>query len=258
MSGQIEIPCIQGYTVRKNLILTAGDTDTPATGFTGDEALTVLLWVGENQPAITTPAAATAVWVDYTTPEVQLEFDETLTATLDPGRYTVALAVNGGGANRVAVLVILDAPGSADAPTAYNVRKDIVNLVPWIEHLQSPGDLTGFADQSGQARDWVDQRILAACPFDIGWVRDQLAANKLLLTGPDGRRLVRAAALYAAGLILEREPGKQGETAYRDLGKEMKEDADALLMAGVVWIDTDGDGVGDYGIHPGVRHFLRA
>jgi hypothetical protein len=232
--------------------------------FTGDEAMEGTIWSGENQAAIASFAAGWDGSVvgnpnAIANPVVSMTVTAGAIASLSPGIYEFRVFIPATATQIYRGQIEFEAgPGTGTAPKFYGTRKDMIDLVPWLEMIQGAGDISGFADQRQLARDWVDQRVLNAVPFDSGWVRDQLAADKLLLTGPEGRRLVRAVSLYAAGLVLEREPGKQGEKTYRDLGQEMKEDADSLLTAGVVWIDTDGDGVGDYGIYPGLRHFLRA
>lgn len=226
--------------------------------YTGSEPLALVVWPGEDRAAVSLPNS-TVTW--NTPPVVRLHVDRLDTAAL-AGRYDLVVKVTDGPdvVDGFACELWFDlAPGAGAAPKVYGSRQDIiVEAGQLLELLQARGDTqTAFARERGLAREWADSRILAAAPYDRDWIAAQLAADKLLLTGPDGRRIVRACSLYAASLILKREPGKAGDRTYRELGAELEADAEALLSAGLAWIDTDGDGTGDYGIHCGVRHLLR-
>jgi hypothetical protein len=240
--------------------------------YTGSETLSGRIWSGEDQATVVTP---TVVWdtdvadnpdgVDK--PVLLMTVPASALTSVAAGTYLWQITVDFA-TEKIAypaepgTITFIDGPGSATAPAVYGTLKQLKDVCPWIEQVQGFADTAGFADARGLAREWADAFLLERVPApDRTWVRTALAANQLLTTGPEGKRIVRASSLYAAHLILMREPGREvGGSTYREMAEEMlngDEGANALIRRGVAWIDSDGDGVGDYAIRPGLVRLER-
>jgi hypothetical protein len=253
-------PVLQGADLVRVITLLdrAGD---PVTSYTGAAVLVATLWPGDDQAAATT---LDATWVDPTEGTVRLALTAAQSAALDPGAYPVRLEITESGLTASAVVIVIEvlaAPGSAVAPPVYGTYQDMRSVVPWIHELRTDEDQAGFAEQRGVAREWLDSVLLAKVPggsasgprdLVVGggvssrsWVADLLDADALLLTGPDGKRLKRACALFACGEVLRHQIGSRGETSYQTLAHDLRCEAESLVRQGRAEIDTNDDGTGD-------------
>ncbi len=233
--------------------------------YTGSATLAASLWPGDGQAESFAPTVAWEVVGDLS---VRITATAAQTATLAPGDYPVMVSVTEGGVTQreIACLIrVAAAPGEATAPPVYCTTTQLYDAVPWIQDLQSPEDQAGFAEARGAAREWLDAVIvsrtsagstgrwidysgLSVSRTDRNWVQDQLDADRLVLTGGDGKRLVRAACLYAASDVLRHQLGDRGEDSYQALADTMRREAEAIVTSGWAWLDLDDDGTADYPI----------
>ncbi len=264
-------PVIAGGYFSRTVVL---DNLNGAT-YTGSATLAASLWSGDDRAQEFAPTAA---WVSASALTVLITATAAQTATLAPGDYPVMLTITEGGfAQRevACVMRVTAAPGSGTAPPAYCTVADLYAVVPWIKELQSPDDQAGFAEARGAAREWLDAVIvsrtsggstgrwidysgLSVSRTDRNWVQDQLDDDLLVLTGGDGKRLVRACCLYAASDVLRHQVGDRGENTYQDLAASMRREAEAIVTSGWAWLDLDDDGTADYPIDLGQLRIGRA
>jgi hypothetical protein len=231
------------------------------TTYTGAAALAATLWPGDDQAALLT---LSAVWVTPSAGTARIGASASQTATLEPGVYPVRLSITASGVVSSAVVLqleVLAAPGTALAPPSYCSFADMRSVVPWIGELITTEDQSGFSGHRGAARAWLDSVVLskvpagrAAGPRDLvahggassrQWVASLLDDDALVLTGPDGKRLKRACALFACAEVLKYQVGSRDETSYQALAHDLRHEAESLARQGVAWLDADDDGIGD-------------
>lgn len=251
---------LQGADFARTITILDRDGDAVTT-FTGAATLAATLWPGDDQASLLT---LTSTWVSAPAGTVRISATAAQTATLTPGTYPVRLAITASGVVSSAVVFMLEAlaaPGTALVPPSYCSFKDMLAIVPWINELTTVEDQSGFAEQRGAAREWLDAVILSKVPAgraagprgliagggasSRGWVADLLDDDALVLTGPDGKRLKRACALYSCAEVLKYQVGSRDETSYQVLAYDLRHEAESLARQGVAWIDTNDDDEGD-------------
>jgi hypothetical protein len=237
-----------------------GGTDTDGTVYTADDGVVT----------VTIASADTAPAEDEDDPDPPA-----------PGSYTLACSLEDGGETYEfyrASLGITARPGTAAAAPVYCTLNDLTKIAAWVATLQDfAEDQAGFAEQRGEARAWCDGAIqrhhrgssagagIGALLGSIGgrtgrastWLQAQLDAGRLVLTTPDGRKIVRACAYHALSLILRPQIGSRGETPYQVLAARFAVMAEDELASAVAEIDTNDDGAGDIAIDLGVIDVLR-
>lgn len=170
------------------------------------------VWPGGSLPvAATLPAS----WPDDSTDYVVLDTPIGPMTALSTGRYPgrIRLADSDGIEIARFLLAMHPGPGDASPRPAYHTYDDLLREQPMIErYIDDLHDETGFAATSAEARDWIDDQILTASRRNR-WCRgsttyaDAVAADKLLLDTPAGRRIVRAGIYYTIAVILRRIEG---------------------------------------------------
>jgi hypothetical protein len=260
----------EALEVRVTLLDDQGD---PITIYAGTEPLSSPLWPGGNLQAAFN---AQATWVDGPSGTIDLTLPWTETATLAEGRYfgTVSLTDSSGQhleAYRYAVDV-LPAQGTAVAPPAYCRLPDLLRHGRrWLRALQSEDVEAGFLDECGQARNWLDELVVARYPTsayailgDAGygsqiwganpgalpnlWLRGILASGGLVVRP----WVVEATAKRALSIVCKGQIGpKDGEIDYRTLGRMFETESSSIALASKAEICTDGSGVPTFGINLG-------
>jgi hypothetical protein len=244
--------------------VTVCDADGTPIAYAGTETLTARVWAGGGQPTLFTPTVA---WSLASAGQLSLKIVASATAAVEPGQYRLLVSLTDGtGATYDAYEAILNvtwAPGSAPSRPQYITIDDLRKVFPQVEDLQDPSQQqAGFADQLADAREWLDECILrnyrggnisllgyhglALDAWYTGgvrrtsltnvWLRDQLKANTLILSG----RIKRVLALYAAYLVClsSLSKGKQ----YQALAAQFLHQAQSLLVCTTAELCLDGSG----------------
>jgi hypothetical protein len=235
--------------------------------FTGDEVMEGVIWAGEDQASAASFSAGWAGSIDGNpdaigNPVVGMTVTAGAISSLSPGIYEFRVTIPATDTEIYRGQIDLRAgPGTATAPAVYASRKDLLDLVPWMEQLQGSSDMAGFVEQRALARSWLEDVIHAHAPRGFAgdqlvaplgsawlgrgqWLADELAADHLVVTN----QIKRCVSYYAAGLVLMREPGTRGEREYREIGATYLLAAESIAHTITVEIDTDADGVGDVAI----------
>jgi hypothetical protein len=255
--------------------------------FTGDETMEGTIWAGEDQAELASFSAGWAGSIDgnptsLPNPVVGMTVTAGAISSLSPGVYEFRVTIPETATEIYRGQIDLRAgPGTATAPSTYCSVKALLDVAPEIANLQAVNDTAGFADQRQTARDMFDALLQShyraggantqttldhlldgGTSFRTGandatlqaWLDD----DRLVLTTPDGRMIVRWNALTTAWLILKREMGGRGEE-YRDRARSYKREADALAACITAEIDTTttADGVGDIYISLACHDTLR-
>lgn len=248
------------------------DGVTPSTAFVLTDVLAGELWTGDDR----TPAASPAAAWDLDPPDYRLTITPADTAGLVPGTYRVRVTATRG-ADTVEILresvELLAVAGTAAPIPVYCTYEDMALHCSWIgQYLDTGEDQTGFAEQRGEARAWLDGLILRAQPRGGGlnlistqnywtWnsggggydgsglavdqvMRGYLDAGGLVLTGGNGRQAVRACACYAIALVFGAMPDPSMQKFAGLFMRKAHSEASTL----VVEIDSDADGVSEYAI----------
>jgi hypothetical protein len=233
-------------------------------------------WPGDDRAASFAPTVA---WSDAANGQVSLTIAGSDTAALGPGDYALELSITASGRTvkrRFGVLRLVATPGDADPPAAYGSLDDMLREAPFLRDLAADADQAGFAEQRGQAREWLDSllqrhyrggRALVAMDYSLDhllWggartgaddatLQGYLDDDRLVLTGPSGRRLVRACALYAAAIVCRSQVGAtKDDTSYQAHALRLGRTAEAIATGTVASLDTDGDGTADLAIDLGL------
>jgi len=235
-------------------------------GFFGDESLLCETWPGEDRSAV---AELPAAWHDAEAGKVAIAFPLATIDSLAPGTYSASLHLADRSAHLAAFLVeIVDGPGESIARPKYGSLKDLRNELPWIDTLHDPqSDQSGFADALADARDWADVIILSHVrttgrydPRRFGGlgtgneeIREALAADKLMLDTPNGRKIVKACVYKSLAQILRRCVGSENvPTDLLQLSRYYEAKADATIITCLAEIDADDDGFPEHLVNLGV------
>lgn len=237
--------------------------ETPV-GYLDSDVLACKAWPGDDRPAVFSPAVA---WTDAPTCKFKLSVAEADTLAAGPGRLRLLTTATRDGrtfAVALAGLTITAAPGEALEPPSYCTAEDLRNQCSWIDQIADVAqDQTGFAQQRGEAREWLDGLILNHRPAAGGyfpnfpdvptwgavglledpWLRAILDAGGLVLTGPRGRKAVRICACYALALIFRTKCAP--DSKFAGFAAEFERRAQKLAKTAIVEIDTNGDGLAD-------------
>jgi hypothetical protein len=244
------------------------DDGSIPTGFLFSDALNAVLWSGQDQAILFSPAVA---WTDASTAQFQLSITNAQSESLEPtGTYHIQVnATRGDKSVTIAdfLLQIAPSPGFAiQQITTYCSYQDVLNVASWIARVQATDfDQEGFYTQRLQARQWMDQSILnafrgafvglfeshstAAFAFGYaGWRRSlgpspslqtYLQQGKLMIKPP----IVQACAHWTASLKGLSQVGLNNQlVSYGCYHRDM---AERLMTAITAEVDLNNDGVGE-------------
>ena len=249
------------------------DLVDPASGsnrvgeFADSTATRAFVWAGDSSGALATLATTWAQAADG-----QL-FLDVLPANLEPLElqpYPLRVETLTGGAFSPAWsgwLVVVDEPGAAlgPAPRVYCGYRDLTRLGgKAIDQLRSLDEGAGFLASRLEAREWMDEVILAryrpaglgAGGFCLGtgpalgadspssWLKGKLDAGGLILTDA----AVRLAATKSLAFLW----GRQADASYQRRSAAAHRNADSGAAGLVAQIDTNADGIADLAINCGV------
>jgi hypothetical protein len=253
----------------------------PFTGYTGSEGLTGTVRAGRDSTPIFSLSPA---WLDASAGTISLAIAGSDTASVDPGRYLVQLALADGSADLYeGFLEVAYSAGSAAALPTYGAFADMLDRAPWIEKLQRPTDLAGFARQRHLARRWFEDllhrhyRYSSNLSTDFafvpgvsfgGWygmttfyrdgrrskdLQDWLDADRLDVTS----QVIEAVSCYAIALLCDRQvaPGKD-DNGYASHARKWFKRAEDTALSITAEIDSDGDGTNDTTIRLGIADTL--
>jgi hypothetical protein len=248
---------------------------TVPVAFDASVPISARAWPGDDQAVLLEPAAA---WTDAPACKVRISVVDADTADVEPGVYRCQVVAELAGRAvpiAEAAFVVLAAPGTAVAPKVYCTAGDLHRECTWIGQFLNVGeDQAGFAEQRAEAREWFDDLILAGRPstgysqrfpgvltwgrgglLADPWLTAILAGGGLMLTGPRGRKAVRANAYYALSRILGTMIGPGDKLAAQ--GRLYAVRAANAVKSMVVELDADGDGVADLAVPLCVTYTLR-
>lgn len=237
-----------------------------AATYTADDPLTCVLWPGGD---LATVATLPASWVDADEGTVQVDFPASAFTALDAGIYKAAVRLATSPPVDLAYLEVelTVGPASGSARPTYITREDLEEEFPGLEsmlgHVDADG--TGFLKLRADARDWLDLLVLSHYrPCDVvgplqfsipwiptppetnAWLADYLAGDRLLLTTPNGRRLVRAQVAWVLAKVFRRAANASGQAGnLLDLSDFYARQADSLIATSIAEIDTNDDGSAD-------------
>lgn len=250
------------------------DTGDAVTTYAGTEPLSLEVWPGGSTSAYGL-SASTVTWLDVSAGTVTLSLDEADTPLLSTGDE-LAILITDVKTYEVfrACLEVAESPGLGTAPATYATVADMRAECSWIESISGGADRGGYLRQRALAREWTDAILQSAYPvlqqerWDVFatapalglnvWLQQQLDADNLVLTGPYGRRIVRANALYACHLVLRDEVSRSKEKShYQTLADTFHREAMAALQGITAGIDTNDDGIADVQIPLSVQRILR-
>ncbi len=267
----------QGVTATK--IATVRDQAGVPIAFVGDEALSGTVRAGQNSAPLIT---LSPTWISGPAGTISVPIQGTATATMDVGRYFVQIIVADASADLYeGYLEVTYSPGTDQPLTSYGSFADMLDRAPWIEKLQKPTDLAGFARQRYLARKWfedllhrhyrgasglsTDFAFVPGVSFGGNWgtyYRDGRRSKELQDWLDDDRldvteQVKEAVSCYAIALLCDRQmaPGKD-DNGYASFSRRFfarAEDAASLISAE---IDSDDDGTNDTTIRLGIADTL--
>jgi hypothetical protein len=260
----------------------------PITTDTGAEALTTTVWPGGSAAPSFAPATT---WVSPAAGTITIAITSAQTVGLDPGRYQLLTRVTPPGGDPVdGYACTLDVAafagaGAGAAPTSYGSFADLLDRAPWLEKLQRPTDLAGFARQRHLARKWFEDLLHRHYRGASGLLGDFAFVPGLSFGGRpgdaisyrDGRRssdlqswldaggldvteqVIDAVSCYAIALLCDRQiaPGKDDNGYPAAAARWFARAEDAALNI-TAEIDTNGDSVNDLTIRLGTYDTLEA
>lgn len=280
MDGE-PIEVIAGATTQRFLVFRTGD-GSPLGGYSADTPLSVLLWAGEDQAAIT-PGLEVA-WDeegdDETGPfeRAILTVPGASTLALAPGPYDYLVEVVVGGEAAPACkgsIEVIGRPGAAAGPYTLTTYRMMRSLYPGIQDMRDEeADLAGFARQRSLATAEFLRLIIerynprpgynlrrsatfdpvhgyeaqdkATAPPTVAQLRAALAAGGLVVDPPDDEIVGLIVARLAVFYVLDRQ------------GASYVQDAQGMRIRGLLeldgyraYVDLDDDGVADVLIHKG-------
>lgn len=278
--------------VARDIDVTLADPDTgeaySASRWASGDTLTAACWRGDDQASSFVPTAA---WVSAAAGTIRVTIAAASTTSLASGRYLIRVtATDVSDSNRVfevwrANLDLISSPGSGTTPDVYGTYDDMRRVAgAWLADLQESGsDQTGFAEQRGSARAWMDGIIQRHYRRDTGVSRqdnldhllsapgvrygehdvtlqDWLDDDRLVLTTPAGKRIVDCVSRYAVALVCEAQISGKPDDVWKDRARTFRARAanDVRTITAEIDTTTVADGVGDLVIDLGVTDRLRA
>ncbi|WP_165076023.1 hypothetical protein [Paludisphaera rhizosphaerae] len=237
-----------------------------ASTFTADDPLTCVLWPGGDLASVATLPAS---WVSADDGAVQVDFPASAFADLAPGIYRAAVRLATDPPVDLAYLEVeLEAgPATGTARPVYitsdDLQEEFPNLESMLGHVDT--DQTGFAKLRADARDWLDLLVLShyrpsdvvgplqfsipwipAQPETNAWLADYLAGDCLLLTTPNGRRLIKAQTYWVLGRIFRRAANASASAGnLLDMASHYEMRASDTIATSIAEIDTNDDGSAD-------------
>lgn len=245
--------------------------------YDGTEALSCVLWPGDDQ-AVTTTLPAT--WDATSAPlgQVDVAFPLDAMTSLEVTWYDGMLRLADGSADLAAFrLEVTPGPGTATAGKVYHAYKDLLDELPYVGKLKDQlNDQSGFREVAADSRRWVDAAILRAVPsleygltsmpIQADWSRASIAydpygslglgddpiiaaaldADQLVLTTSTGRRIVKAAVYKTLSVILRRAVGTNATNDLTALSTDYEKLAEKTLATCVAHIDVNADGIPEY------------
>lgn len=276
----------ENYEVSRGSALTIDVTlcDTlgkPIIDYDGTEPLITTVWPGGGRVATFT---ANTLWVLPAEGTITIEIDDTITATMTPGRYQLLTRLDDGGVLVDAYFCTVDiteGPGVGLALPVYCTFADLLDSAPWLEKLQRDTDMAGFEKQRNAARKWFDNLLQRHYRGGTGLSLDFTFIPGISFGGSqgygyrDGRRsrdlqtwldadrldvtdaVIEAVTCYAIALLCDRQvtPGKE-DTGYADKAMDFYRQAEYAAQDITAEIDTNGDGVNDITIRLGIADTL--
>ena len=227
---------------RRWLVRLIHETGEPL-AYDGSESLACKLWAGDDRAVWATPSC---VW--KTPPDLaRVTITPAHLQNVPAGLCKLRIYVGSSPIHAAeACLRVLNAPGAATAPASYCSAQDLRSLFPKIDELADrQEDQTGFAEQIGAARDWIDGSIRDAYAQERGngearrQAQQWLSADKLVVSAA----IRRAAACHAVADILQGQLG--GSEEFAKLSARLRHQARRHLAETIAEIDLDGDGAGD-------------
>jgi hypothetical protein len=247
-------------------------------GYTGAEALAGSVCAGRDSAALITLAPT---WLSAIAGTITLPIAAADTADLDVGRYLVQVKLADDSAELYeGYLDVEYSPGSAAALTSYGGYQDLLDRAPWLEKLQKPTDLAGFAKQRSLARKWFESLLHRHYRGDGGPSTDFAFVPGISFGGlydyyRDGRRsadlqgwldadrldvtedVIEAVSCYAIALVCDRQvaPAKD-DGGYAAAARKYFSRAENAATDCTCEVDSDGDGTNDLTIRLGVADTL--
>lgn len=220
------------------------EDDAPVTTYTGHEPIVGTIRPGRSVAPVATLAPT---WADAARGLVDVPIPASATAPLAAGLYLVQVKLADGGADFFeGLLEVAYGPGQDALPPAYCSFDDLLDYASWIEKLQTPKDLTGFARQRGRARSWLDDILVGLWkpqgaapqagqpgfgawlttggrdPAPGTWLRDQLAAGGLIVRD-QVREITAKRAIYLIGMPQLARLEQSEQTLARAYGREAEQ-----------------------------------
>jgi hypothetical protein len=263
------------YTIRQGESLPLSvslmdDQGNPITTYVGTEQLRATVWPGGNLQAAFSPTAA---WVSGPLGTVSLLCSAAQTAGLEVGRYSGTLDILDATYGWLEAfkwsLQVQAAPGSTTARPSYCNYGNLLKYGrKWLPTLLAEGTDGSFAEECADARDWLDNLIIARYPTsqvallgDPGygsllwgsntgalpsvWLRQLLAGGGLVI-----RPWVIQATAKKAVSIIAKGMAAFGDSAadYRYLGNRYETESSADANANRAEIAANLDGVPSFAI----------
>jgi hypothetical protein len=235
------------------------------TGYDGSQALTTIVWPGGNRLV---SLLVSTTWTDPAQGLIAIAIMGNQTASLGPGRYQLLTRLEDADTLIDAyscTIEVLPSAGTAAAPRTYCDQSWLLRYGRgWLRQLQTDDDETGFAEQLGRARSWIEDlghahfRMASMAMVVAGqalgprrsgarsaWLQQQFDADALMLTD----QIREAAAKKALAFICEGQVGVGGAAvAYARLARMYHSQADSLGTCLMLSLDTNGDGTPDVNI----------
>lgn len=282
MSANV-LEVISGATLSRVITL-LDENNQPVTTYSADAALVCEAWSGDNQD---TAFVLGSQWLDPASGTLIVSATAAQTTAWPNTFYRLLLTITEADIVKkglVGFLRIQPAPVDRTAAIpVYCTFDDVLRYAPWIMDLVTtdPSMQSDLAEQRGRARSWLDEVILQrdrpndrylwgvspTSPYfsprwgyglygDIignPWLRDQLAADKLIVRP----QVVELTAKKTIAYVCEPQLGKAGGedgTPYQTLARRYHASAGALLSGLVAEIDLSNpkDGIADYWVRCGV------
>lgn len=244
--------------------------------FTGSEGLAAVVWAGQDQAPLATPAAA---WFNHAAGTIALSLASSALAAIEPARYRIRVDRSDGSASLWDGFLELDAgPGASSSLSTYCSFEDLTDRASWVEKLQAKTDLAGAMRQRYLARRWFEDLLHRHYRNGAGMIQDYAFVPGISFGGAygpgllwrDGRRSAElqawldagrldvteqvkdACACYAIALLCDRQvsPGKD-DNGYAGAARKYFARAEAIAADITAEVDSDGDGTNDLVIRLG-------